>query len=296
MGSLYSEYRTWLHGFRAGFKLFGLVIAGIALFIIQPLWALAAVAALCAGAAHLVGHNILRHDLPHLVANRARLAGLGASLIDTLWLNPLAFPRNPYHHLVKHYQDGRLQVGHVNDPEQDARLALQAGADPNQDFDLQQAITAAGLLPVDNVYLRDAKGQMQSTTHLSKFVIRFMLDADNPAKPMLGSEHQRAIAGPFQMQHHGQTYHVYFGLNVENSYLFLFIQILDHPIQILGIAMLVSTPLCLLLAWRLTVLLYVGMGVGCGLVYLRTGRYWAAVAAHAVCNACAVGLMLATAT
>ena len=130
--------------------------------------------------------------------------------------------------------------------------ALQAGADPNQDFDLQQAITAAGLLPVDNVYLRDAKGQMQSTTRLSKFVIRFMLDADNQAKPMLGSEHQRAIAGPFQMQHHGQTYHVYFGLNVENSYLFLFIQILDHPIQILGIAMLVSTPLCLLLAWRLT--------------------------------------------
>jgi signal transduction histidine kinase len=54
------------------------------------------------------------------------------------------------------------------------------------------------------------------------------------------------------MVHHGQTYHVYFGLNVENSYLFLFIQILDHPIQILGIAMLVSTPLCLLLAWRLT--------------------------------------------
>ena len=49
MGSLYSEYRTWLHGFRAGFKLFGLVIAGIAIFIIQPLWALAAVAALCAG-------------------------------------------------------------------------------------------------------------------------------------------------------------------------------------------------------------------------------------------------------
>lgn len=85
--------------------------------------------ALCDGAAHLVGHNIMRHDLPHLVANRARLAGLGAAAIDTLWLNPLAFPRNPYHHLVKHYHDGRLQVGHVNDPEQDARLALQVLAD-----------------------------------------------------------------------------------------------------------------------------------------------------------------------
>jgi ATP-dependent DNA helicase RecQ len=79
----------------------------------------------CDGAAHLFGHNILRHDLPHLMANRARLERLGTAPIDTLWLNPLAFPRNPYHHLVKHYQDGRLQVGHLNDPEQDARLAMQ---------------------------------------------------------------------------------------------------------------------------------------------------------------------------
>ena len=91
--------------------------------------ALDSLEAFCEGAAHLVGHNILRHDLPHLVANRARLAALGAAPIDTLWLNPLAFPRNPYHHLVKHYQDGRLQVGHVNDPEQDARLALQVLTD-----------------------------------------------------------------------------------------------------------------------------------------------------------------------
>ena len=43
-------------------------------------------------------------------------------------LNPLAFPRNPYHHLVKHYQDGQLNRGRVNDPELDARLALDASA------------------------------------------------------------------------------------------------------------------------------------------------------------------------
>src|SRR6478735_8648993 len=29
------------------------------------------------------------------------------------------------HHLVKHYHDGRLQAGHVNDPEMDARLVFQ---------------------------------------------------------------------------------------------------------------------------------------------------------------------------
>ncbi len=45
--------------------------------------------------------------------------------IDILWLKPLAFPRNPYHHLVKHYQDGRLAAGHINDPELDAQLVLE---------------------------------------------------------------------------------------------------------------------------------------------------------------------------
>src|SRR5262245_46736542 len=39
---------------------------------------------------HLIGHNILRHDLPHLIAARPRLAGLVHFPIDTLWLNPLA--------------------------------------------------------------------------------------------------------------------------------------------------------------------------------------------------------------
>ncbi len=73
---------------------------------------------------HLIGHNILRHDLPHLLAIRPRLARIAEAPIDTLWLNPLAFPRNPYHRLVKHYHDGRLLSGHVNDPEADARLVF----------------------------------------------------------------------------------------------------------------------------------------------------------------------------
>lgn len=77
------------------------------------------------GTDHVVGHNIIRHDLPHLVALLPRLAQVFSSPIDTLWLNPLAFPRNPYHHLVKHYHDGRLQAGHVNDPERDARLVFE---------------------------------------------------------------------------------------------------------------------------------------------------------------------------
>ena len=77
-----------------------------------------------AGFAHVIGHNILHHDIPHLSAASPRFAKLSDGPIDTLWLNPLAFPRNPYHHLVKHYRDGRLQSGHVNDPEFDAALVF----------------------------------------------------------------------------------------------------------------------------------------------------------------------------
>lgn len=74
---------------------------------------------------HPIGHNFLSHDMQHLIAARPRLARMMDAPIDTLWLNPLAFPRNPYHHLVKHYQDGRLAKGHVNDPELDARLVFE---------------------------------------------------------------------------------------------------------------------------------------------------------------------------
>ena len=78
-----------------------------------------------AGIAHPVGHNFLHYDMQHLFAARPRLAQCMQAPIDTLWLNPLAFPRNPYHRLVKHYQDGRLAVGHKNDPELDARLVFE---------------------------------------------------------------------------------------------------------------------------------------------------------------------------
>ncbi len=76
------------------------------------------------GAEFVVGHNFIAFDARHLEATKRDLRLLNKPIVDTLWLNPLAFPRNPYHHLVKHYQDGRLQAGHVNDPELDAELVL----------------------------------------------------------------------------------------------------------------------------------------------------------------------------
>ena len=84
---------------------------------------------LSSGADFLLGHNLIRFDLPHLAAANRELRLLQLPAVDTLWLNPLAFPRNPYHHLVKHYQNGQLKRGRLNDPELDARLTLGLLAD-----------------------------------------------------------------------------------------------------------------------------------------------------------------------
>ncbi len=81
------------------------------------------------GASFLLGHNLIAFDLPHLAAAKPALRLLKLPAVDTLRLSPLAFPRNPYHSLVKHYQDGGLKRGRVNDPELDSRIALKLYGD-----------------------------------------------------------------------------------------------------------------------------------------------------------------------
>ncbi len=81
--------------------------------------------ALADGVSFVLGHNLIEFDLPYLRAAKPDLRLHDLPVIDTLRLSPLAFPRNPYHLLVKHYQDGSLLRGRINDPELDARLALE---------------------------------------------------------------------------------------------------------------------------------------------------------------------------
>ncbi len=84
------------------------------------------------GAEFVLGHNLIAFDLPHVAAARPNLRLLKLPAVDTLRLSPLAFPRNPYHRLVKHYQDGGLKRGRVNDPELDSGLALKLFGDERE--------------------------------------------------------------------------------------------------------------------------------------------------------------------
>ena len=84
--------------------------------------ALAEVDSLAAGASFVLGHNVIRHDLNLLQAVAPDLKLFALPVVDTLTLSPLAFPRNPYHHLVKDY---RLLKLAVNNPLADAQRAVE---------------------------------------------------------------------------------------------------------------------------------------------------------------------------
>lgn len=66
--------------------------------------ALDAISSMAKGADYLVGHNIIEHDLPILKRVNTNLEFLKLPIIDTLQLSPLAFPKNPYHRLLKDYK------------------------------------------------------------------------------------------------------------------------------------------------------------------------------------------------
>ncbi|CAK14830.1 RecQ family ATP-dependent DNA helicase [Pseudomonas entomophila] len=77
--------------------------------------------ALAEGADYLLGHNLIGHDLRILREQAAQMTLHGLPTLDTLQLSPLAFPRNPYHRLVKDY---KLVRDTLNSPLADCHLTL----------------------------------------------------------------------------------------------------------------------------------------------------------------------------
>ena len=99
--------------------------------------ALAQIDALTEGAAFVVGHNVVRHDLPTLTKLFPDLLLNRLPAVDTLELSPLAFPANPYHSLVKDY---KLVRDSRSDPLKDAQLSFKLWGDQHEAFTaLQQS-------------------------------------------------------------------------------------------------------------------------------------------------------------
>lgn len=88
--------------------------------------ALADLDSFAAPAQRVLGHNLLGHDFPFLDGLAPHCQLLRKPVVDTLYLSPLAFPKNPYHPLIKHYKDDTLLREAESDPVADAQLAARA--------------------------------------------------------------------------------------------------------------------------------------------------------------------------
>lgn len=110
---------------------------------------------LAEAAACVLGHNLVRHDLPVLRETNPQHPLLKLPVIDTLVLSPLAFPENPYHRLVKDY---KLVRESVNDPVADARQAATLFEDEFRAFaGLRQ--TEPGLFALLHFLLTEPDGE-----------------------------------------------------------------------------------------------------------------------------------------
>ncbi len=87
--------------------------------------------AITSGAACVLGHNLIRHDLPLLKAQFPQLRLHSLPVVDTLELSPIAFPQNPYHSLVKDY---KLIRDTRADPLKDAQISLRLWQDQFKAF------------------------------------------------------------------------------------------------------------------------------------------------------------------
>ncbi|MBQ3587978.1 MAG: RecQ family ATP-dependent DNA helicase, partial [Oscillospiraceae bacterium] len=65
----------------------------------------------------ICGHNVVNHDIKYL---KEYGANINATIIDTLHISPILFPKRPYHGLLK---DDKLQVDELNNPVNDSKKA-----------------------------------------------------------------------------------------------------------------------------------------------------------------------------
>jgi ATP-dependent DNA helicase RecQ len=75
----------------------------------------------------IAGHNIIGHDLPVIDAAFQIPEWKRLPAIDTLYVSPLAFPRNPYHRLIKNDRLVRSSMNHpVRDCDSSKAILLDA--------------------------------------------------------------------------------------------------------------------------------------------------------------------------
>lgn len=139
------------------------------------------------GAAFVLGHNVLDHDLPILLQQSPGLALHRLPVVDTLRLSPLAFPQNPYHRLVKDY---KLIRDSLNSPLADCRSTLVLFQDQRDAFEQLNQQHQDELLCYQALLAPDARSDLHgffysltgrdpvSTSELRTLIARLLRETD----------------------------------------------------------------------------------------------------------------------
>ena len=101
-------------------------------------------------------------------------------------------------------------------------------------------------------YALEADGRFLSP-NVPKAVRRFAIESESITLPQMWQRHDGIVLGPVQLIYNGQPLLLYAHKNLQGQSDRLMIRwLLDNPGLLIFISLLVSTPICLLLAWHLT--------------------------------------------
>ncbi len=129
------------------------------------------------------------------------------------------------------------------------RLILQVARHPTVPLsDLLTRVKGPG---GHKVYLVEEDGSILNG-RAPKALRRFIVDSDNPAVPKVSVQPNWYMIGPIVFQYNDQNYLLYSSRYIRGGEKYMVAWLLDNPGLLILVAILVSTPLCLLLAWHLT--------------------------------------------
>ncbi len=127
---------------------------------------------------------------------------------------------------------------------------LQALPSDSQDQQIRQALRNSDHSRL-RITLQRADGLLLNTNHMGvREMNNFIALSEELQAPRKKLYNQRMVIGPFLIQVHGEPFRLFLSHPASSKAGFLN-YLLDHPLTLLGVTMLISTPFLLWLAWSL---------------------------------------------
>ena len=123
--------------------------------------------------------------------------------------------------------------------------------DANPDVDL---FTILKMIPIKNsnqLYLTTTKGRLINESAPAK-MRHFIANSEDPNSPLKQINVYKTYLGPIKVAIKGYDRHLYISFPNQKKSLATTEWLIDNPILLLLVALIISTPLCLYIAWHLT--------------------------------------------